>query len=118
VLAWLTGFVVSTEMLHLSGAGLGFVVGMAMLKLKLVDCENWDLLAVMADRAGESAEQRKQRDETPAERKPGWRSNWNVNGSASANCWRKGRGCPLTSCMWTFPECKTVGNCPSQTCWV
>jgi membrane associated rhomboid family serine protease len=34
------------------GALLGFVVGVAMVKLKLVDCENWDLFAVLEGRAG------------------------------------------------------------------
>ena len=44
--AWLTGFGMSSEMLYLTGAGLEAVVGVALLKLDIVDCEGWDLFAV------------------------------------------------------------------------
>ena len=53
--AFLTGFEMGTPMLHLPGALLGLVVGVVMLKKGLVDCENWDIFAVWADRAGEEA---------------------------------------------------------------
>ncbi|MEZ6069509.1 MAG: hypothetical protein R3C10_04370 [Pirellulales bacterium] len=45
----------STPVLHLPGALLGAFVGVFMLKRGLVDCENWDIFAVWADRAGEDA---------------------------------------------------------------
>ena len=41
-------------MAHLGGTALGFVVAIVLLKLKLVDCENWDIFAVMQGRQGES----------------------------------------------------------------
>ncbi len=37
---------------HTIGATLGILVGMAMVKLKWVDCENWDLFAVWERRTG------------------------------------------------------------------
>jgi hypothetical protein len=37
-----------------SGAVLGFVLAVLMLKKKLVDCEHWDLFAVLEGRAGKS----------------------------------------------------------------
>lgn len=50
--AWLTGFAMSTPILHLMGGGVGLVFGVALLKLNLVDCEGWDLFAVWAGREG------------------------------------------------------------------
>ena len=47
----------STPLLHLTGAMIGFPVGVAMLKSGLVDCENWDLFAVMGGRQGLSSRQ-------------------------------------------------------------
>lgn len=44
--AWWNGFAMSSEMLHLTGAIIGFVAALVMLKWKWVDCENWDLIAV------------------------------------------------------------------------
>ncbi len=44
--AWWGRFAMSTAMLHLIGAFWGFAIGIALLKLKWVDCENWDLFAV------------------------------------------------------------------------
>ncbi len=49
---WWADFGISSSMLHLAGAVIGFGVGVAMLKLDWVDCENWDLFAVMAGREG------------------------------------------------------------------
>lgn len=43
---------VATALLHLSGAILGFGVGVALLKADLVDCENWDLFAMLSGRLG------------------------------------------------------------------
>ena len=39
--------VAGSELLHLLGAFVGAGFGFALLKLNWVDCENWDLLAVM-----------------------------------------------------------------------
>ena len=50
VVAIFTGFTLSSEMLHLTGAALGFAVAIAMLKLRLVDCEHWDAFSVWAGR--------------------------------------------------------------------
>lgn len=52
VTLWWTGFGIGSSLLHLGGGAIGFGVGVAMLKLDWVDCENWDLFAVMADREG------------------------------------------------------------------
>jgi len=45
-----TGITITTAILHLMGAGIGFGVGIAMLKLDWVDCENWDFFSVRAGR--------------------------------------------------------------------
>jgi len=37
---------------HSVGALLGFVIAVVLLKFKWVDCENWDLFAVMQGRQG------------------------------------------------------------------
>jgi hypothetical protein len=55
VALWLGDFQMSSAVLHLAGAVPGFVVAAAMLKLGLVDCENFDLFAVMSGREGEDA---------------------------------------------------------------
>lgn len=44
----LDGFAIRTAALHLMGALMGGVLGIAFLKLKWVDCEGWDLLSVMS----------------------------------------------------------------------
>ncbi|MEW4562824.1 rhomboid family intramembrane serine protease [Bremerella sp. JC770] len=44
------GFVPYTPVLHTSGAILGAAIGIAMVKLKLVDCENFDVFSVWAGR--------------------------------------------------------------------
>ena len=49
VMAGLTDFQMSSAMLHLAGALPGFVVAAVMLKLGLVDCENWDIFAVLGN---------------------------------------------------------------------
>ncbi len=53
--AALAGFRPSTGLLHLLGAALGFGIGVLMLKKGWVDCENWDLFAVLQGRGGKSA---------------------------------------------------------------
>jgi hypothetical protein len=42
------GLHMSTEVLHLLGGVLGLFVGIGMLKLKLVDCEGWDIFSTAA----------------------------------------------------------------------
>ncbi len=49
-----TGGVMSTPLLHATGALMGLFVGVGMLKAGLVDCENWDLFAVIQGRTGVS----------------------------------------------------------------
>ncbi|MGE3317136.1 MAG: hypothetical protein AB7O26_18620, partial [Planctomycetaceae bacterium] len=53
------GFIVSAEFVHFSGGFVGICVGLTFLRLKWVDCENWDLLAVMRGTHGspEAAEE-------------------------------------------------------------
>jgi membrane associated rhomboid family serine protease len=48
--AWLTGFSMSSAMLHLTGAGVGAIAGVVLLKLDFVDCEGWDIFAIWAGR--------------------------------------------------------------------
>jgi membrane associated rhomboid family serine protease len=50
----LRGFSLSGAMSHLNGALLGAGLAVALLRLNLVDCENWDLFAVIEGRQGES----------------------------------------------------------------
>jgi membrane associated rhomboid family serine protease len=73
--AWLSDFEMSSAMLHLAGAVPGFAVGIAMLKLGWVECENWDVFAVLAGREGEAPkakvnvrEQAKRRGQLEAQR--------------------------------------------------
>lgn len=72
LMAWLTGFAMESEMFHLLGALLGGCVGVGMLKLSLVDCENWDIFAVMQKREGKkpkkSGKRRAKRDSAPPDR--------------------------------------------------
>jgi membrane associated rhomboid family serine protease len=49
-----TGAILAVVLDHTSGAVLGSVLGVALLKLKWVDCENWDLFAVLEGRKGQS----------------------------------------------------------------
>jgi membrane associated rhomboid family serine protease len=48
----------SSELMHLIGAALGFVIGAWMVKTKRVDCENWDLFSIAANRHRMSAKER------------------------------------------------------------
>ncbi len=60
-IAVFTGFWILGSIVHVAGAVLGVAAGLIMLKLDWVDCENWDLLAVIAGREGKppaSAEDR------------------------------------------------------------
>jgi membrane associated rhomboid family serine protease len=49
-----TGAIVAVILDHTTGAILGFVLAVALLKLSWVDCENWDLFAVLEGRKGQS----------------------------------------------------------------
>jgi membrane associated rhomboid family serine protease len=48
----LAGVTPASAVLHLSGAAVGFALGTALLKLGWVDCENWDLYAVIGHHEG------------------------------------------------------------------
>jgi membrane associated rhomboid family serine protease len=50
LLATLMGWGLTSQVLHLTGAGFGFAIGVAMLKLGWVDCENWDLFSVLTQK--------------------------------------------------------------------
>ncbi len=46
------GVQVTSALLHLSGAAVGFALGTAMLRLGWVDCEGWDLYSVLKGHHG------------------------------------------------------------------
>ncbi len=48
------GAILAVVLDHTSGALIGFLLAIALLKLKWVDCENWDLFAVLEGRKGQS----------------------------------------------------------------
>jgi membrane associated rhomboid family serine protease len=52
-----TFIAMTSQVLHLMGAALGFALAVAMLKLKWVDCENWDLFSVWQGRHAMTREQ-------------------------------------------------------------
>lgn len=54
-LVFFTGFAMSSAMIHILGAVVGFFVGVVMLRQGWVDCENWDLFAVLAGTHGSTA---------------------------------------------------------------
>jgi membrane associated rhomboid family serine protease len=47
-----SGLAVTSSLLHLFGAGLGFGLGILLLKFNLVDCEGWDLFSRMRRQRG------------------------------------------------------------------
>jgi membrane associated rhomboid family serine protease len=49
-----TGAILAVVLDHSVGALLGLVLAVVLLKFKWVDCENWDLFAVMEGRQGQS----------------------------------------------------------------
>ncbi len=59
------GVTAASAVLHLSGAALGFGLGTALLKLGWVDCEGWDLYAVMKGRQGQVRDTSGVEDEDP-----------------------------------------------------
>lgn len=42
---WMSGFSMSSEMLHMTGAMIGAPVGLIFLRHEWVDCEDWDLIS-------------------------------------------------------------------------
>jgi len=67
--AWIVGFSTSTAILHMSGAVIGLLVGIAFVKLHWVDCEGWDIFAVMTGTVGEKSE-RKTKKKKKKKKKP------------------------------------------------
>jgi membrane associated rhomboid family serine protease len=57
MVAVITNFTMSSEVLHLLGAAVGAVVGVAMVKQQWVDCENWDVFSVNKGRHRMTREQ-------------------------------------------------------------
>lgn len=55
------GFGWSSAVLHLSGAAMGFVLGTWLVKSGRVDCEGWDLYAVLAGDEGRKVKKKKKR---------------------------------------------------------
>lgn len=49
LVAWLTNFAMSSEVIHLLGALVGLGAGIGLLKLGWVDCEKWDLFSVLKE---------------------------------------------------------------------
>jgi membrane associated rhomboid family serine protease len=63
------GFEVSTPVLHLTGALIGAALGLALLKLNLVDCEGWDVISVWRGEVGKAQQRRKKQPaQKPEER--------------------------------------------------
>lgn len=61
VMIAVVGFAVTTAVLHMMGAVIGLVVGIAFVKLGWVDCEGWDLFSVMAGEPGRERERPKKK---------------------------------------------------------
>ena len=55
----LKGMAVSNELADCGGAILGFALGVLLLKFRFVDCENWDIFAVLEGRQGQSKQEAK-----------------------------------------------------------
>jgi len=56
---FLLGGSLSSQLLHVTGAVVGLIVGLVMLKAKLVDCEHWDIFSVWAGKNILSDEERR-----------------------------------------------------------
>jgi membrane associated rhomboid family serine protease len=56
------GMQISSAAMHIIGASVGFAVAVALLKARLVDCENWDIFSVLAGRNTMTEEEREQAD--------------------------------------------------------
>ncbi len=64
----LSGMSMSSAVLHLLGAGVGFPVAIVMLKLGWVDCEYWDVFSVCSGRNTMTPEERREEEERKPER--------------------------------------------------
>lgn len=62
IVAALTKMSMSSELLHLIGAGAGLPFAIVMLKTGLVDCEHWDLFSIIAGRHTMTDEEREAAD--------------------------------------------------------
>ena len=60
---YLLGGGLSSELLHLTGAAIGLVVGLVMLKTKLVDCEDWDIFSVWSGKNTMQDDERRRLEE-------------------------------------------------------
>src|SRR5262249_21621525 len=58
VTLWIGNFAMSSAMLHLAGAIPGFILATLLLKWDLVDCEDWDVFAVLQRREGQARQRR------------------------------------------------------------
>lgn len=58
--SFLSGLAMSSQVIHLMGAGLGFAVATVMVKRRWVDCEGWDLYSVLAGREGRHSQEKEQ----------------------------------------------------------
>ena len=67
IVLYIRGGGLSSELLHLMGAGIGLVLGITMLFTKLVDCENWDIFSVWSGRNTLSDEDRTKIEENRPE---------------------------------------------------
>ncbi len=59
--SFLAGMTFGSQILHLMGAGLGFGVGVVMLKKGWVDCEGWDLFSVWTGTQNKAREEENER---------------------------------------------------------
>lgn len=69
--AWWNDFSMGSAMGHLVGACWGFGIGIALLKLRWVDCENWDLFAIWKGTYGQPAETSHWQENILVSRAPG-----------------------------------------------
>ena len=57
----------SSELLHLTGAAIGLIVGLVMLKTKLVNCEDWDIFSVWSGKNAMTDDERRKMEENKPE---------------------------------------------------
>ena len=67
IVLYFIGGGLSSELLHLMGAAVGLVVGLTMLKMKLVNCENWDIFSVWSGKNTMMDEDRRKMEENKPE---------------------------------------------------
>ena len=121
VVAIFTKMTMSSEVLHLVGAGVGFPAAILMLKLDWVDCEHWDLFSVwsgrntMSDMEREEAEEKKPaRVKQRARRSKGGGPRRSSIFTKSSTADRpSSRSRPTNAWPVNCPN----GPCPRRTCW-